>query len=286
MPAGPAGATVDVWGQDASVLMGLEEKVREWSGMTDSAVANQIFASYDSVTPAPDNTRDDTPVHSEDEHTLMQRGSDIAFLRRLARRTGRWCRIICAGTPGQRVGLLRPAQPHRRPGRHHRPERPGQGQHDGPRLQLGRRPADQRVGPAGQPYRRRPGRGQRGHCRLRAAPAGRAGDSATSPAGRPNVILTAAADTAELPGRARSVLREAGWFARCEGTADLAVLKQVLRVGVGGRRGRGRISAVGALPGVERPPHHHHPEPHDGVRAGPQRGRPGARPAGEPASLG
>ena len=45
------------------------------------------------------------------------------------------------------------------------------------------------------------------------------------------MILTAAADTAELPGRARSVLREAGWFARCEGTADIAVLKQVLRVG-------------------------------------------------------
>ena len=45
------------------------------------------------------------------------------------------------------------------------------------------------------------------------------------------VILTAAADTCELPQRASGLLREAGWFARCEGTADLAVLKQVLRVG-------------------------------------------------------
>ena len=26
----------------------------------------------------------------------MQRGSDIDFLRRLARRTGRWCRVACA----------------------------------------------------------------------------------------------------------------------------------------------------------------------------------------------
>jgi hypothetical protein len=46
-----------------------------------------------------------------------------------------------------------------------------------------------------------------------------------------SVILTAAADTAELPGRAAGLLREAGWFARCEGTADVNVLKQVLRVG-------------------------------------------------------
>jgi hypothetical protein len=45
------------------------------------------------------------------------------------------------------------------------------------------------------------------------------------------VILTAAADTAELPGRAAGLLREAGWFAKCEGTADVNVLKQVLRVG-------------------------------------------------------
>ena len=47
-----------------------------------------------------------------------------------------------------------------------------------------------------------------------------------------NVILTAAADSAELPGRARSVLRQGPLvLARCEGTAGLAVLKQVLRVG-------------------------------------------------------
>jgi hypothetical protein len=45
------------------------------------------------------------------------------------------------------------------------------------------------------------------------------------------VILTAAADIAELAGRASGLLREAGWFARCEGTADVNVLKQVLRVG-------------------------------------------------------
>jgi hypothetical protein len=32
-------------------------------------------------------------------------------------------------------------------------------------------------------------------------------------------------------GRAAALLRDAGWFARCEGTADVAKLKAVLRVG-------------------------------------------------------
>jgi hypothetical protein len=44
-------------------------------------------------------------------------------------------------------------------------------------------------------------------------------------------MLTAAADDPELAGRARAVLREAGWFARCEGTTNLALTKIVLRVG-------------------------------------------------------
>src|SRR5258708_9028616 len=44
-------------------------------------------------------------------------------------------------------------------------------------------------------------------------------------------MLTAAADTSELPARASGLLREAGWFARCEGTVDVNVVNQVLRVG-------------------------------------------------------
>ena len=259
MPAGPAGATVEVWGQDASVLMGLEEKVREWSGMTDSAVANQIFASYDGMTPAPDNTRDDTPVHSEDEHTLMQRGSDIDFLRRLARRTGRWCRVVCAGTPGQRVGYFA------------LPSLTGD-----PAVTIDLNdPAKASTTVLDFSWDvARPTSVSARQASL--ADATRTGSARTLPtpgcprwppggcrdfAGRTtNVILTAAADTAELPGRARSVLREAGWFARCEGTAGLAVLKQVLRVGsVVAVDGVG--SCCRALPGVERPPHHHHREP-------------------------
>ena len=45
LQAGITASTLEVLGQDASVLMGLEEKVREWSGLTDGAVANQVFSS-------------------------------------------------------------------------------------------------------------------------------------------------------------------------------------------------------------------------------------------------
>jgi hypothetical protein len=52
-------------------------------------------------------------------------------------------------------------------------------------------------------------------------------------AGQPvTVMLTAPVDDAgELSLRATSLLREAGWFLRCEGEADVARLQAVLRVG-------------------------------------------------------
>jgi hypothetical protein len=233
MPAGPVGATVEVWGQDATVLMGLEEKVREWSGMSDCAVANQIFASY-GATPAPDNTRDDTPdntpLHSEGEHTLMQRGSDIAFLRRLARRTGRWCRVMCTGTPGQQIGYFA------------LPSLTGD-----PAVTIDLNdPA--KCGATVLDFSwdiTRPTSVSARQASLDDADQNGVSADTADPglppldarglhdfAGRPTkVILTAAADCAELPARARSVLRESGWFARCEGTADLAAFKQVPRVG-------------------------------------------------------
>ena len=229
MPAGPVGATVEVWGQDATVLMGLEEKAREWSGMSDCAVANQIFANY-GATPAPDNTRDDTPVHSESEHTLMQRGSDIAFLRRLARRNGRWCRVMCAGAPGQRTGYFA------------LPSLTGD-----PAVTIDLNdPAKSSTTALDFSWdiARPTSVSARQASLVDADQNGISADTADpglpplSARGLPDfagqtttVILTAAADCAELPGRARSVLRDSGWFARCEGTADLAALKQVLRVG-------------------------------------------------------
>lgn len=102
---GTTGSSLTVWGQDASWLMNLEEKVKQWVDVTDADVANAVFSDY-GITPSPDNTEDDSPSHTEDGHSLMQRASDIQFLRNLARRNGKLCRVTCADTPGRRVGYF------------------------------------------------------------------------------------------------------------------------------------------------------------------------------------
>src|SRR6266542_7027486 len=95
---GATNGMLTVWGQDASWLMNLKEKVREWVDMTDSAVAAAIFGDY-GISPADDNAVDDSASHPESGHTLMQRASDIQFLRMLARRNGKLCRVACKDKP-------------------------------------------------------------------------------------------------------------------------------------------------------------------------------------------
>lgn len=229
LEAGVTSSTLEVWGQDASVLMGVEEKVREWSGMTDGAVANQIFGEY-GFTPADGNTHDDSPAHSEDGHTLMQRGSDIDFLRRLARRTGRWCRVTCADRPGIRTGFFA------------LPDLSGDpvvtlNLNDPPKSQVAAldfhwdvvRPTKVAASQASLTDSGQDGvsadSSESGLAPLDARDlAGFAGRDTT-------VVLTAAGDDAELAGRVGGLLRDAAWFARCEGSADISMLKTVLRVG-------------------------------------------------------
>jgi phage protein D len=229
VPAGPSGATVEVYGQDAGVLMGLTETVREWSGKTDSQIAAAVFADHH-VDPAPANDRQASPTHPEQGHTLMQRASDLDFLRRLARRTGRWFRVYCAQTAGQRIGYF--ATPDltadpvvtidlNDPTRSSTPVldfswdvmRPTAvaarqaSLSDGDQAGVAADTADAGLPPLA--------------ARPLAAFAGR----------DRTLILTATADTDELPQRAAGVLRDTAWFARCEGTADAAALGRVLRVG-------------------------------------------------------
>ena len=98
-------STLTVWAQDVSWRMNLTEKVREWVNVTDAAVANQIFSDY-SIIPSDQNAADVSPSHTELGHSLMQRGSDIQFLRSLARRNGKVCRIACDDKPGMRTGYF------------------------------------------------------------------------------------------------------------------------------------------------------------------------------------
>jgi phage protein D len=227
---GTTGSTLRVWGQDASWLMNLEEKTKEWVDVTDADVANSIFGDY-GMTPSSDNSDDDSPSHTEDGHTLMQRASDIQFLRNLARRNGKLCRVACTDTPGQRTGYFAKPDVDGDPVIILELNDPDVWTVDALDLDWDvTRPTEVQAWQALFTDSDQDGASvdltDSGLTPL----ADR--DLATFAGKSMSVMLTAPVDDAqELTLRAESVLREAGWFIRCEGEADVARLNAILRVG-------------------------------------------------------
>jgi phage protein D len=84
MGGDPRTSFVEVTGQDASVLMSLEEKIASWPNLSDSDIARQIVGGYQ----IPITADDTAPKHQEDDYTVVQRSTDLQFLRDLARRNG------------------------------------------------------------------------------------------------------------------------------------------------------------------------------------------------------
>lgn len=230
LDTGSASSSISIWGQDASWLMNLEEKAREWADVTDGSVADTIFGEYGFST-APDNTSDDSPSHTESGHTLMQRATDIQFLRQLARRNGKLCRVVPGSAAGQLTGYFA------------KPSLDGE-----PVLTLSINPPE----PGKETVTSldfewdvtRPTEvaAQQALFDAEESASGDASDTGLALldargladfAGRPmKVLLTAPVDDAgELEMRSRSLLREAGFFAKCAGETNMARLKGVLRVG-------------------------------------------------------
>ena len=80
----PGNSYMNVSGMDTTVLMSLEEKVATWPNMADSDIVQQIVSNYGLQVQA-----DSTPtVHQEDDTTIIQRGTDIQFVRDLAHKNG------------------------------------------------------------------------------------------------------------------------------------------------------------------------------------------------------
>ena len=92
----PASARLTVVALDATALMNLEERVREWPNMTDSAIATAVFGEHGLV-PVVDATR---PARTQFETTVIQRDTDIRFLRHLAARNGFDVYVAPAAVPG------------------------------------------------------------------------------------------------------------------------------------------------------------------------------------------
>jgi hypothetical protein len=231
LETGATNATMTVWGQDACWLMNQTETVREWVDVTDADVAASIFGDY-GITPAPDNSQNDSPAHTEDTHSLMQRGSDIAFLRMLARRSGKCCRVACADQPGQRTGYFAV---------------PNLGGDPAASIKLND-PTNWTISAIDLEWdaTRPTSVTARSALFSDSDPNGAVGDSTSSGltsldardlatfVGSPmTVILATAVDSAgELTQRAQGLLSESGWFVRCQAEADADRLGLVLRAGM------------------------------------------------------
>jgi phage protein D len=81
--------TLEMWGMDRSVLLDRQEKLKEWPNKKDSDIAAEIFNTY-ALTP---QTEDTEVIHDEAISTIIQRESDMQFLRRLAARNGFECYV-------------------------------------------------------------------------------------------------------------------------------------------------------------------------------------------------
>jgi phage protein D len=78
---------LEIIGLDATCLMSVEEKISDWPSKSDSDIAREIFMSYS----LPAEVDDTLVIHDEVVSTIIQRETDIQFLKRLARRNGFEC---------------------------------------------------------------------------------------------------------------------------------------------------------------------------------------------------
>lgn len=73
---------------DATCLMHLETVTKTWDGLTDAAIAGQMFDKYGFASTVGDTVEDGGVSRDRDLPGLVQRGTDAEFLRMLARRNG------------------------------------------------------------------------------------------------------------------------------------------------------------------------------------------------------
>ena len=93
--------------QDASWLMNVErQRAASGPGMTDGEVANAIFVELRLHARRRQHRPTTRPRTTPTAHSLFQRATDLQFLRGLARRNGKLCRVACTDTPGDRTGYF------------------------------------------------------------------------------------------------------------------------------------------------------------------------------------
>lgn len=101
---GGAGSTLEVRGSDTTVAMDRESRSAVWADLTDSDAVTRILGNY-GYTPNVEATR---AGHFESGHTLVQRATDLAFVRRLARRNGYLFWVTCDAEGNETAHFQRP----------------------------------------------------------------------------------------------------------------------------------------------------------------------------------
>ena len=86
----PADCSLVIWGMDESVLLDREEKLKDWPNKKDSDVAREIFRLYGFDLSGIEDTE---VIHDEVISTIIQRETDMQFLKRLALRNGYVCYV-------------------------------------------------------------------------------------------------------------------------------------------------------------------------------------------------
>jgi hypothetical protein len=222
-------STMDVWAQDASWLMNMDDAIVEWSGLTDGEVANSIFSTY-GFTPAGANTDNDSPAHTDDGHTLFQRATDLQFLRSLARRNGKLCRVACTDTAGSRTAYFVTPSFDAQPTVTISLVDPDSWAVDSLDFDWDvMRPSQ--VDASQVDLTQASGQGTDVSTGSSGLPALGARDYPTYLGTASTLQLTGPADVPELDLRTAAVLVDSGCFARCSGEADVDRLGALLRVG-------------------------------------------------------
>ena len=80
---------LEIWGMDRGVVMDREEKILDWPNQKDSDIANELFRLH-GFTP---KVKDSKIIHDEAKSTIIQRETDMHFLKRLAARNGYECYV-------------------------------------------------------------------------------------------------------------------------------------------------------------------------------------------------
>jgi hypothetical protein len=88
---GGAGSSFTVHGSDSAIKMDRETRSVQWSDVTDDAAVSSICANYGLLA----DIQGTNAGHFENKHTLIQRDSDLRFVKRLARRNGYLFWITC-----------------------------------------------------------------------------------------------------------------------------------------------------------------------------------------------